>query len=146
MSEFLSFLVVGEPAPKGSWKVVQRGKFARLINDSRKTAPWCEAVADAAHVACGKIGASVPMFVRTALLVDVTFMFKRPQGHWTKGGRLKASAPLQPMVKPDLDKLVRSTLDALTGIVFDDDARVVACQSRKGYGETAGAVVRVSLG
>ena len=42
MSDFLSFLVIGEPAPKGSWKVVQRGRFARLINDSRKTAPWCE--------------------------------------------------------------------------------------------------------
>jgi Holliday junction resolvase RusA-like endonuclease len=34
-------------------------------------------------------------------------------------------------VKPDGDKLARATLDALTGIVYDDDARIPVQQAVK---------------
>ena len=36
-------------------------------------------------------------------------------------------------VPPDVDKLARAALDALTGVVLADDARVVDLQSRKRY-------------
>ena len=42
----------------------------------------------------------------------------------------KKTAP--PMVqRPDLDKLIRSTLDGLTGAVFVDDSQVVAVHASK---------------
>jgi Holliday junction resolvase RusA-like endonuclease len=40
-----------------------------------------------------------------------------------------------PTVPPDLDKLIRAVLDALTGIVYLDDAQVVEIQATKSYGE-----------
>ena len=40
-----------------------------------------------------------------------------------------------PTVPPDLDKLIRAVLDALTGIVYLDDAQVVEIHSSKSYGE-----------
>ncbi len=39
-----------------------------------------------------------------------------------------------PSVKPDLDKLVRATLDALTGVIYQDDGQVVNIIASKVYG------------
>ena len=36
---------------------------------------------------------------------------------------------------PDIDKLARCALDALTGIVFRDDAQIVDLHATKRYGE-----------
>lgn len=56
----------------------------------------------------------------------VTFHLPRPKGHYRTGANahlLRDSAPEQPSVKPDLDKLVRSTMDGLSEAgVWHDDA------------------------
>lgn len=39
----------------------------------------------------------------------------------------------QPATRPDIDKLVRAVLDALTGIVFGDDGQVVSLAASKRY-------------
>ena len=49
-----------------------------------------------------------------------------------------------PIVKPDLDKLVRSVLDALSGVVFADDAQVTGLLTVKRY-EQAGVPVGVQV-
>ena len=49
----------------------------------------------------------------------------------------------RPVRKPDLDKLVRAALDALTGVAFRDDAQVVALDARKEYADTPGLRVFV---
>ena len=41
-----------------------------------------------------------------------------------------SSAPPFKRRKPDIDKLARSTLDSLTGSVFDDDARVARLEDQ----------------
>lgn len=48
-----------------------------------------------------------------------------------------------PTVPPDLDKLIRSVLDALTGIAYDDDSQVVEIQAHKSYGEDPGLDVTI---
>lgn len=45
--------------------------------------------------------------------------------------------------RPDLDKLGRALLDALTGIVFLDDAQVVALDPTKEYAGMPGVNVSV---
>lgn len=47
---------------------------------------------------------------------------------------MRPSAPRRPGVKPDLDKLVRSTLDGLVaGGALEDDARIVGLVASKRY-------------
>ena len=48
-----------------------------------------------------------------------------------------------PTVKPDLDKLERAVMDALTGIVIVDDALVVELHSTKEYSDEAGVSIFV---
>ncbi len=50
-----------------------------------------------------------------------------------------------PGVRPDVDKLLRALLDALTAAgVFHDDAQVTSISARKRYGETPRCVIAVS--
>ena len=73
-----------------------------------------------------------------AVVVQLTFFFTRPEGHYGTGRNanvLKDSSPLYPeKTGEDLDKLERAVLDALTGIVWKDDRRVVTMPSRRRYG------------
>lgn len=52
---------------------------------------------------------------------------------------------LWPVVKPDIDKLERATLDALTGILFLDDAQVVRVIKKKIYGLSDQVTIRVRV-
>lgn len=131
----VSFAVLGSPAPKGSSRAffnrkTQRAQLApsgSAVNE-RKLKSWSAAVRDAAlWVIGGGAAIAAPRFVMQPLQVQLTFYMQRPSAHWGSGknaGEVKASAPSWPMTKPDFDKLTRTTLDAMTGLVYDDDARI----------------------
>lgn len=130
----VEFTVLGLPAPQGSKMVVQqKGRRPRVIEDNPDTKPWRQAVAAAALAAMdGRQLRSGPLQLRAV------FVFPRPAGQFGTGrnhGRLKPSAPLYCRTRPDVDKLLRAVGDALTGIVFRDDAQLVIVQAEKHYGE-----------
>ena len=68
------------------------------------------------------------------MALSVVFRFKRPAAHIGKKG-LKPSAPQHctSAQKGDIDKLQRSLLDALTGVLYDDDRQVVSITAHKRY-------------
>lgn len=74
-----------------------------------------------------------PCAVEQPFEVLLCYYMPRPSGDFTKSGELKGSARCEPWTKPDLDKLERATLDALTGIVWDDDSRVCRVVKEKRY-------------
>jgi Holliday junction resolvase RusA-like endonuclease len=125
--------VLGSPAPKGSNRAMLRGGFAVMVPGSsdvgkKRMRSWERAVRDAALDACSVV-------LDRPVSVAVIFRLKRPKGHWTKRGEVRPSAPKRPSVKPDLDKLARTTLDALTGVAFSDDARIVELALHKTYAQ-----------
>lgn len=61
------------------------------------------------------------------------YFMERPSGDYDKHGGVRAAARCSPWVKPDLDKLERATLDALSGLVYDDDSRVVRVVKEKRF-------------
>lgn len=128
--------IAGSPAPKGSARAIMRGGHAILVGSGSnvnrdKLKSWDQDVRLAANqYAAGRSG---PIFVDVPLFVFVVFRLTRPVGHWGKAGGLRPSAPAFPTVKPDLDKLVRATMDSLKGTIYDDDARIVAKAPVKVY-------------
>jgi crossover junction endodeoxyribonuclease RusA len=125
----ISLDVLGIPAPKGSGRAMLIAGRARYIASSsganaKKQAAWLRAIQAAAH-GCLPIDGPVA--------VVITFRMPRPQGHYTKRGELREAAPLHPAVAPDVDKLIRLVFDALTGLAFGDDSRVVAVTASKIY-------------
>ena len=133
------FVVEGlSPAPQGSKRHVGGG---RMIESSAKVKPWREAVRQEA-LATNAPMAPGPVFVR------ITFRFNRPKGHLNTKGLIKPSAPIDHVTRPDLDKLVRSTLDGLTGALFTDDSQVAFMVASKEYaaaGQREGATIEVRI-
>jgi len=136
MPDAITFTVVGRPAAQGSKRHLGNGV---MVESSRHVRPWRTDVKMAA------MGATPLHWDRDApFSLTITFLFVRPKGHHGAKG-LKPSAPAAPSGRVgDLDKLLRSTLDAMTGVVFADDCQVVTLFAAKRYampGEQAGAVI-----
>ena len=80
--------------------------------------------------------------------LSVVFRFQRPTAHYLKNG-LRPTAPyyVTSARNGDLDKLLRSTCDAMTGILFDDDRQVVSINAIKRYcntNEQPGAIITLT--
>lgn len=132
----LKLFVPGRPAPQGSKRHVGRGI---LIESSKEVGPWRERVALAAHEMMRE--SKTPMLDRgIAISASIAFTMPRP-----------TSAPKRvlPAVKrPDIDKLGRAILDALTDVVFPDDSAVVELVMRKEIariGEQPGASITLTF-
>ena len=119
----ISFRAVGAPIPQGSMKVIN----GHVIHSRGSAlAVWRSAVAWAAKNA-GAVVTDKP------IAMTMVFIMPRPK-------TVKRELPTVP---PDLDKLVRAILDALTGIAYTDDSQVVSISAHKIYGEHTGVEVRL---
>jgi crossover junction endodeoxyribonuclease RusA len=126
----VSFQVRGLPVAQGSSRAFAVNGKARIVSTSAPLSAWRNAIAVAASREMG-----TDPLLDEPLSVTATFLLPRP-----------ASIPkkrVYPAVKPDLDKLVRALLDALTGVVWRDDSRVVELDISKQYSVTPGVTVTV---
>jgi crossover junction endodeoxyribonuclease RusA len=119
-----SFVVLGKPITQGSKRYVGNG---RMI-DPPALQPWRDAISWHARRARPD---DWPTDV--AYTVHATFSFQRPMSR-KEGSRH--------VIAPDLDKLVRAVLDAMTGITYRDDGQVDRIVARKTYGEP-GALIAI---
>lgn len=104
-----------------------RGGRVSLVESCARVKPYRALVSLAASQARTEAPTQQPVGIAIA------FVFVRPKSHYTSKGELRAGAPSHPG-KPDIDKLCRAVLDALTGILYHDDAQVVSLSASKRYG------------
>ena len=109
------FAVAGKPEPKGSSRAVKSRSTGRPVllmgsdkASARRLKSWATAVGWAARAAWTGPAIAGPVYL---------------SAHFVVPG--KATRP------PDLDKLQRTVLDAMTGIVYVDDAQVVSVEASK---------------
>jgi Holliday junction resolvase RusA-like endonuclease len=73
-------------------------------------------------------------------------VLRRPPRSWSKRRQAEAIAGrILPTRKPDIDNLEKSSLDALKGVVWEDDSQVVDQHSRKRYGACERILIRVRV-
>lgn len=125
--------VVGRAATKGSTRIVPHPKSGKpiIIADSKTLDAWTGDVQWSARAN------RVPLRSKPAAIgLRVWFLFERP-----------ASVPAgeRPFmtVKPDIDKLLRASLDALTGIAYEDDSQVVEVQTFKRYSARTETILQI---
>ena len=144
----ISFFVAGIPRPGGSktampiynrtghavTTMTATGKHRpvlRYVDDAKGNSEWRKAVALFGRQAWG---IQAPM--EGPLGIRVTFYLSRPQYHYGTGRNkkvVKDRAPKYSTAKPDLTKLMRSTEDALKGILWTDDAQICRQELEKRY-------------
>ena len=135
--------VHGTPAAQGSKRYVGGG---RMI-DPPTVRPWRELVA--MTVAERLPDGWEPL--RRPVNVHLCFRFARPKAHYRANGDISPRHLFaQHIRKPDIDKLTRAILDALTTAgLWADDAQVAYLTARKEYvaaGETPGVTINVTWG
>jgi crossover junction endodeoxyribonuclease RusA len=121
--DVLHIAVEGVAQAQGSMVASRRGKVHHAgggkLSNWRKTLGWT------AKAAMATQPLSSPMVVYL---------------HFTLPGD-----PCKPATRPpDLDKLIRAVLDALTGIVWVDDAQVCQCVAVKVYGDRPRVTIDVT--
>lgn len=123
-----------EPVAKGSMKAfMPRGAKFPVVTDS-KTPELRAFERDIRNLAAIEMDrAQLPCAQEQPFEVLLVYYMPRPNGDYAASGELRASARVEPWTKPDLDKLERATLDALTGMVWDDDSRVCRVVKEKRY-------------
>ncbi len=133
--ETIEFFAPGLPKPGGSktpqlvrrkggqvvTRISKTGKEYPLIavRDASKNQDWKASVSFSAIQAL----ADRPPF-EGALRLRIIFVMPRPRDHYRANGQVKATAPSLHTKTPDQTKLLRSTEDALTGILWRDDAQI----------------------
>jgi Holliday junction resolvase RusA-like endonuclease len=125
----VNFRALGKPATKGSWKTKRSKRTGKtfLVPDNERERPWAMVVGWAAKAAM----AGRPLVDRG---VEVAILFEY----------LRPGKPVRDFPTGDVDKLARSTLDALTGIVWVDDVLVVSLDVTKRYtAKEPGAWIKV---
>lgn len=146
----LEFTVVGIAIPKGSTRAFvikgKNGAAPRAITTAanKKTHGWQQTIANCAALELTRAKhADCRFFQSEPIALNVVFYLPRPKALLT---RRLASQDVPHTKKPDLDKLARACKDALTGVVWTDDAQVVDLVARKRYcaaGENPRAIIRV---
>jgi Holliday junction resolvase RusA-like endonuclease len=79
--------------------------------------------------------------------LKVVCYFSRPKSHYRTGrhtGELRPDAPIWCATKPDGDNLLKFVLDALNGVYWTDDSRVVKACVAKLYDERPRTEIEVS--
>ncbi|NTU68957.1 MAG: RusA family crossover junction endodeoxyribonuclease [Chlorobiaceae bacterium] len=138
------FFVAGIPVPKGSARAFLHNKTGKVItrqDNADKQKPWASSIAYTAQQNGVRIVNDGPVSIK------MEFVMPRLKGHFGTGknaGVLRDVVPLYHTSKPDLDKLQRCVLDALTGIAWKDDSQVSRIVGAlKVYGEQPGVLIEI---
>lgn len=135
----ISFFVEGVPAPKGSGRAMRSYSTGKVIyrpasSDAgeAKLKAWDAAVRAAALGLAPEVREA--MRKARAVAVGVDFALPRPKRHYASDGLLRGGCAGEPhVVKPDLDKLVRSTIDGLVALFGDDNKVCKLLPTEKRY-------------
>jgi Holliday junction resolvase RusA-like endonuclease len=146
VTEPITFFVPGIAKPAGSkrgFALKKGGVFTGRVvitDDCKKSRDWKTDVQRAAAEAYN----GEPL--TGALHLTLRFIVPRPKGHYGSGknaANVKTGAPAHPTTKPDATKLVRGVEDALTAILWRDDALIVTQHVTKRYGDRPGVEIEL---
>lgn len=137
----MRFVVRGKPQPAGSKKGFVVAGHVNIVDANAKAKPWkAEVKAAAMEHMFG------PRLLEGPVIAHFEFEYRRPASHYNSKGRLNALGrrTIHKITKPDALKLARAIEDALTGIVYRDDAQIVRELIEKRYGQEDRVIVEIN--
>lgn len=139
--EVYYIFVEGKAEPKGSTRAFYVPKLGRAVitSDNPKVKAWEKAIRVTWVEMMRRQGLGVH-HAGGPFRLETLVVLKRIKS-------LKKRGPTPPHItRSDIDKMLRSVGDALTGVVWNDDSQIIDIRSRKRYaepGETPGAHIWV---
>ena len=129
------FTVPGQPVPQGRPRFTTK-PFVRTY-DPPKSAKYKRKVKTFAE----KVAPEKPL--QGELYAEV-LIFKETLSSFSKKKKAAAEAgTLRPITKPDADNYAKGILDAVKGVIWEDDGQVVDLVTRKFYSEIPRAEITI---
>ncbi len=136
--------LLGEPIAKGRPRIGQvknkfTGRPVSIMFSPKATTTYEANIRNrATEVMAGRQPFDEPV------AVVITAVLPIPESWSGKQQQLAAAGARFPDGRPDLDNCVKAITDALNGVAYRDDARIVELHARKVYGRQPGIVVTVA--
>lgn len=128
------FTVHGDPVPKAR---------PRVVNGHAYT-PWKTSIHEKKIGLVYRSEYHEDMFeIGKPLAVEADFYMQIPKRTSKKKSALMMNDEIRPTVKPDVDNLLKTVLDALLKIAYADDNQVVELLGRKHYSEEPRTEIRI---
>lgn len=140
MTRSVSFFVRGTPVTQGSKRLFvnpHTGKPSATESGGDKLRLWRHAISDEARKAVN--GGEGPL--EGPVAVSMAFWLPKP-----------SSAPKRRRTWPvakrsgDVDKLARAGIDAMTGVIYGDDAQIISLGVTKDFEDHKGVGVWIAVG
>lgn len=120
-----TFTVIGTPKPQGSKRAYLNRKTGQPILTESAGAPLRDWRTDVQQAAITAQGDRPPL--EGPVSVWLAFTLQRPKSH-------PKTRQTWPTTRPDIDKLCRAVLDALTHICFHDDSQIIELTATERWG------------
>lgn len=131
----ITFTVPGHPVAKGRPRFVRRGNFVATYTPE-KTANYENLVKMAATAAMnGQAPSKAPISLEMDLMLQVPVSWSKKKQHAALNGLVLATK------RPDVDNFAKILCDGCNGIVWNDDAQIIALRINKLYSNTPQMVV-----
>lgn len=127
----IEFTVTGEPVAQGRPRFSTRGSFVKAYDPAKSKD----------YKAYVKLVAAAAMNERSlkplggAISVDIKAFVSVPKSKSKKFREAALIWEIRPTKKPDCDNIAKILLDAMTGIVYEDDKQIVKLSVEKFYDE-----------
>lgn len=141
MTHFLSFTAHVSPCGKDRPRFSMGSGFPRVYT-SEKTRRFETIFSDVAHGAMMRAG-HMPTY--DAVRLRIVAYFPVPQSYSKKKRGECIAGLIKPMMKPDIDNVVKAALDAMNGVVYDDDKQVFELLVTKRYTECCEGYIDVEV-
>lgn len=126
MSFAVYFVIPGKPHGKGRPRASSRGGFVRMYTPATTQAyeTQIERIARQAMDDCAVLG--TPISLRVVAFHEIPVSWSKRKQQQALDGEIIPG-------KPDLDNVAKAVLDALNGVVYEDDKQVVRLVAEKRY-------------
>ena len=133
----IMFTVYGEPVAKGRPRFSTRGKFPVAYTPEKTKTYEAEVglMAKAAMGATKTLEGALEAFIYVTFPVPASYSKKRTEACLNETEKH--------IKKPDLDNVVKSVIDGMDKVVFNNDSQIMSIHATKVYGEIAKVEVLV---
>lgn len=133
----MNFIVEGKPIGKARPRVTTRGGFARAYTPKPTTE--YETQIKTAFLLSDKKGLDFNKPIKIAVVAA----YEIPKSFSRKEREQALQRQIKPCVKPDIDNVIKTVLDALNDLAYADDKQVTMVKATKLYGERAYICVEI---
>lgn len=125
----IEFTIPGAPFGKERPRITVRGGFGHAYTP-KKTVDYEKGVRS---VAMGKVLKTPGWDAEAPMAVRIVAYYPIPASYTKKKRQAVLEGKLHPTVKPDLDNVCKSILDAMNGVVYNDDKQIIVLYGEKHY-------------